>query len=386
MVNVATNGHLKSACKRLEDAFDLVVLVLTLGLDVEVDAGGIGKRLEEVMEHLGGHVANTFAMELGIPHEPGTATEVECHLAQTIVHGETEAIAADATFVAEGLEDTFAEGDARVLDGVMFIDVEVALHADGEIDARMTANLLEHVVEETKTGGDVATPCAVEVDGDLYVGLLGNAAHAGATLSGKEERSHIVPAFGDEGAMAVLASGQSQLMLLQPFATLFRRSVLREEDALATEVLGQLDVGDAVADDVAVRKVVLRAVAFDELGQHACAGLAIGMEVVGRVLIEVELVEIDTFGVEDAEDEFVDTLETLARIVLGAQAVLIADDDEVVVEGVADEREVLDDSWQELDLLEGINLLGDRWLDDECAVAIDEEELFHFLALYRKKQ
>ena len=364
MVDVAPDGHLEGTCESLEDAFDLVVLILALGLDVEVDASGIGERLEEVMEHLSGDIAYLFAMELGIPNEPGTAAEVEGDLAEAIVHGETEAVAANAALVAEGLEDAFAESDAGILDGVVLIDVEIALDVYGEVHARMTAYLFEHVVEEDEAGGDVATACAVEVEGDLDVGLLGDTAHAGTTLACEEEGGDGVPVFGDEGAMTVLVSGEAELILLEPFATLVGGAVLGKEDALATEVLGKLDVGDAVADDVAVGEVVLGAIAFDELGEHACAGLAIGMEVGGGVLIEVELVEIDTFGVEDAEDEFIDALKTLARIVFGAEAVLIADDDEVVVEGVADEGEVLDDTWEELDLLEGVDLLGDGWFDN----------------------
>ena len=228
----------------------------------------------------------------------------------------------------------------------------------------MTAYLLEHVVEETEASGNVATACAVEVEGDLDVGLLGDATHAGTTFASKEEGGDSVPVFGNEGAMAVLMSGEAKLMLLEPFAALVGGAVLGKKDALATEVLGKLDVGDAVADDVAVGEVVLGAIAFNELGEHTCAGLAIGMEVGGGVLVEVEFVEIDTFGVEDAEDEFIDSLETFARIVFGAEAVLVADDDEVVVEGVADEGEVLDDTGQELDLLEGVDLLGDGWFDN----------------------
>ncbi len=135
MVDVAPDGHLEGTCEGLEDALDLVVLVLAFGLDVEVDAGGIGERLEEVMEHLGGDIAYLFAMELGIPDEPGTATEVEGDLAEAIVHGEAEAVSADAALVAEGLEDAFAESDAGVLDGVVLIDVEIALDVDGEVHA-----------------------------------------------------------------------------------------------------------------------------------------------------------------------------------------------------------------------------------------------------------
>ena len=135
MVDVAPDGHLEGTCEGLEDALDLVVLVLAFGLDVEVDAGGIGERLEEVMEHLGRDIAYLFAMELGIPDEPGTTAKVEGDLAEAIVHREAEAVSADAALVAECLEDAFAESDASVLDGVVLIDVEVAFDVYGEVYA-----------------------------------------------------------------------------------------------------------------------------------------------------------------------------------------------------------------------------------------------------------
>ena len=64
-----------------------MVLIFTLSLDVEVHMGRVAETLEEMKEHLGGHRANLLAMELGIPYKPGTPTEVERHLATTIVPG-----------------------------------------------------------------------------------------------------------------------------------------------------------------------------------------------------------------------------------------------------------------------------------------------------------
>lgn len=40
---------------------------------------------------------------------------------------------------------------------------------------------------------------------------------------------------------------------------------------------------------------------------------------------------------------------------------------------MTDERKVLNDARQELYLLERVDLLGDRWLDDQGAVAVDEK-------------
>lgn len=40
-MDVATNSHLEGACKGLEDALDLVMLVIAFGLDVEIDLGAV---------------------------------------------------------------------------------------------------------------------------------------------------------------------------------------------------------------------------------------------------------------------------------------------------------------------------------------------------------
>ena len=76
MVDVATDGHLQTACQCLEDSLNLMVLVLPFGTNEEVHACGIAEALEEVEEHLGGHVAHIFALEGGVPHQPGTTAEV----------------------------------------------------------------------------------------------------------------------------------------------------------------------------------------------------------------------------------------------------------------------------------------------------------------------
>ena len=80
MVDIAIDSHLKAACKRLEDSFYLMVLIVALRLDVEIDASTVAERLEEMQEHLGRHVSYPFAVELRIPHKPRSSTEIECYL------------------------------------------------------------------------------------------------------------------------------------------------------------------------------------------------------------------------------------------------------------------------------------------------------------------
>ena len=87
MIDVTADGHFEGSCQGLEDAFNLMVLVVALSTDVEVHLGGIAETLEEVQEHLGRHLTDALTMELGIPDEPGASTKVEADAAEAVVHG-----------------------------------------------------------------------------------------------------------------------------------------------------------------------------------------------------------------------------------------------------------------------------------------------------------
>ena len=210
MVDVSLHRHFQRASQRLENAFYLVVLVLSLRLDVEVHLCRVAQTLEEVLEHLGRHFAHLLTMELGVPDEPWTASEIQCHLAEAVVHRQTITISLDASLVAQRLEQAFAQGNARVLDGVVLVHVEVALGVDGEVHHAVLAYLLQHVVEEAESGRDVAFAASVEVHLDVDVGFLGGALHLGDAVAGKEDFGYLVPVH----------------------------AVLAEDEALAAQVLG----------------------------------------------------------------------------------------------------------------------------------------------------
>ena len=110
MVYIAVYGHLQRTCQRLEDALYLVMLVFALSLDVQVHLGSVAQALKEVEEHLCGQLANFFTMELSIPYQPGTASKVEGHLAEAVVHGQGVAITLYAPLVAKGPGYTLTYG------------------------------------------------------------------------------------------------------------------------------------------------------------------------------------------------------------------------------------------------------------------------------------
>ena len=74
---------------------------------------------------------------------------------------------------AERLLDGLAERNADVFGGVVVVDMEIAVGLDRDVDARMPRQQVEHVVEEADTGRNLGHACAVEVDRNLDVGLLG---------------------------------------------------------------------------------------------------------------------------------------------------------------------------------------------------------------------
>ena len=87
--------------------------------------------------------------------------------------------------LAERLIERLAEGDADVLGGVVLVDVQVALGAHGQVEARVARQAVEHVVEEADAGGDVAVTRAVQVEHDLDAAL----ARLAADVSGARRQA-----------------------------------------------------------------------------------------------------------------------------------------------------------------------------------------------------
>ena len=341
MIDVATDSHAEGTCQRLEDAFDFVVLVGAFGLDVEVHPCGIAQALEEVQEHLCGHFAYALAMEFGIPHQPGAAAKVECHGAEAVVHGQTVAIALDAPLVAKGLEDAFAKSQRRVFYGVVLVDMQVSLRSNGEIHHSVSAYLLEHVVEESQACGDVALASSIDVEKYVDVGLFRCAVHLSRTFSRKQQFGYSFP--------------------IHPF--------LPKDKRLAANVFGELAVGIAVANYIAVGDVVF--IGLEIFAQHACSRLAVGVVVFGEMAVDFDVVERDAFAFEGLQDEVVDGPEGIFGERRCAQSVLVADHHKAEVKVLAYEGKIAEDAFHKAQFLERINLLVGRFVD-KGAVAVDE--------------
>ena len=121
-------------------------------------AGVIDQALEELAHQIDIEFADRAAHERHLEHQPGPARQVDHHARQRLVERHVGmAVAAHALLVADRLGQRLAERDADILDGVVRVDVQVALRLDLEVDHAVTGDLVEHVIEEADAGGELAT-------------------------------------------------------------------------------------------------------------------------------------------------------------------------------------------------------------------------------------
>ena len=100
MMDVATDSHLQCPSQCLEDAFYLMMLIVSFCSYIEIHACTVTEAFEEVEEHLCGHVSYLLAMELRLPYQPGATTEIKGYFAETVVHGQTETVTLYTSFAA----------------------------------------------------------------------------------------------------------------------------------------------------------------------------------------------------------------------------------------------------------------------------------------------
>jgi hypothetical protein len=168
--------------KRLKQDFYFVVFVFSFCFQVEIALCLVAEGFEKVEKHFCRHPTDFSPLEGGIPDQPGPSAKINCGLGQAVVHGEdSEAIAFDTAFVAEGNSECFAECERGIFYGMMFINMQVAIHVHLKVTPGMFGELVEHVVEEADTGIILRTALPVEIETDTDFGFPGDAVYGCCT-------------------------------------------------------------------------------------------------------------------------------------------------------------------------------------------------------------
>src|SRR6185437_13242578 len=127
-------------------------------------------------KHFRGHFTYLFPFKFCIPNYPVAPAEINGNLRQAIVHGQAKAVTFYAFFITQGRRKNFAKCNAGVLNGMMFIDMQVAIGYDLEIHAAVPGNLIEHMVKKMEAGRYPCLSFAIEVNFYKDVSFFGTAA------------------------------------------------------------------------------------------------------------------------------------------------------------------------------------------------------------------
>ena len=140
---------------------------------VQREAARVGQRLHELVHKLGVEVPDALRRYLGAVAQAGASAEVYGAEDKRLVHRcEHRAVALDALFVAQRGLQRLAERQTHVLDGVVTVDVQVALTSQLQPHAAVAGELLQHVVKEAQPGG-YAGSASVQAERERDVGLVG---------------------------------------------------------------------------------------------------------------------------------------------------------------------------------------------------------------------
>ena len=129
--------------------------------------------------HFGAVVADFFAAEFRPDFAPGAAGEVEGAFGAAFVHWQDKAEAGDAAFVAQRLFQRHAEGEGAVFNGVVVVDVQVAVAVQVETEAAVGGDLVKHMVVVADAGRNVVQTGFVQPDFGADAGFFGVAADGG---------------------------------------------------------------------------------------------------------------------------------------------------------------------------------------------------------------
>ncbi|MNC17940.1 hypothetical protein D3C75_658330 [compost metagenome] len=141
---------------------------------MQADQGVVDEALEKFLEQVDVEAADRGAGEGHVHLQAWAAGEVDHHARQRLVQRHVGvAVADDALLVADGLGEGLADGDADILDGMVVVDVQVALALDVQVDQPVAGDLVEHVLEEGYTDVESGLAGAIQIDGNLDLGFQG---------------------------------------------------------------------------------------------------------------------------------------------------------------------------------------------------------------------
>ena len=101
--------------------------------------------------------------QIDVVHEIGTPTQINRHLREGFIQwdrGESESL--DPRLFTQRLVQDLPHDNPDILYGVVFVDFDIALGLNRQVEETMLGEKIEHVVEEPDGGVDSPLPGAVQ--------------------------------------------------------------------------------------------------------------------------------------------------------------------------------------------------------------------------------
>jgi hypothetical protein len=148
--------------------------------NVDRRAGSLGERPDEFLCEARVERADLLRLGVHAVREVRPRGDVERDLDERLVERhERLAEPGDPRLVAERFRHGLPDRDPRVLNGVVCVDVQIALRLDGEVEPGVLPELFQHVIEERDPGLRARRPRAVDDEVDRDDDFLRSSRHRG---------------------------------------------------------------------------------------------------------------------------------------------------------------------------------------------------------------
>ena len=157
-------GLVERASERLEDPLSHVMSIPAgQNVDVKVHSTMDRKGTEKFLDELEGKTPpNRLHILGGIEREIRTAAQIDHHTDKRLIHWHIrKPIAPDPRLVTKGFPQGLPERNARILNCVVKINVEVAFGVDLQVEQSMTGKQSQHVIEKRDAGHQFGISLAI---------------------------------------------------------------------------------------------------------------------------------------------------------------------------------------------------------------------------------
>src|SRR5215471_8101673 len=103
-------------------------------------------------KHFSRHISYLLSCEISVPNNPISTAEIDQHLCVGFIHGQCKPITLDPFLITKCFCKCFPQGNTSVFNGMMLVDLKIAICLNGEVKLAVPRNLLQHVVEKAKPG------------------------------------------------------------------------------------------------------------------------------------------------------------------------------------------------------------------------------------------